>query len=138
THTEPSATPTPVATRAEPSATPTSLPPNTPTATSAPAHLTLSPSVASYQQTIAITGSHFGPGDAISVFWDSTTRGLVTTTTANDNGAFVARFGVPQAISGTHTVVAAGQPSGKVASATIYVRGAGRLLPRQRLRGLAA
>jgi hypothetical protein len=87
-----------------------------------PAHLTLSPSTASYQQTVTVTGTGFGPNDAVSVVWGPAPWTPVAATTASASGSFVARFGVQLAISGTHPVVALGQPSGTSALALVQVR----------------
>jgi hypothetical protein len=46
----------------------------------------------------------------------------MTATAAGGTGSFVARITVPQAISGTHYVIAVGQPSGKSAFTSVQVR----------------
>jgi len=117
------ATPTATSTTAPlPTNTPTQVPTVTPTSTPVSARLTLSPLAVSFQQTVTVTGTNFGPSETLYLFWDSVHSSPITTTAATAAGSFVTRFSVPQAISGTHTVIAYGQTSGKAAYAILRVQ----------------
>jgi hypothetical protein len=85
---------------------------------------TLTPSTPSGSpfQTIVVSGTNFGPSESVKVFWDSTASSPLATTTALGNGSFAVGVTVPQAISGTHTLIAVGQTSGRTARALFQVK----------------
>ena len=64
-----------------------------------------------------MTGTNFGAGETIGVYLDSTATTALSSTTSTAGGAFVDHFSVPQAISGTHTLIARGLSSGRSAGA---------------------
>lgn len=102
------------------STTPT--PTRTPTSTPVPpAALTLNPIQLRPTQPITITGMNFGPGEAVKVYWDITSTAPLTTIAASGAGSFVAIARAPQAVVGTHTIVAVGQSSGSVATASLQI-----------------
>ncbi len=115
------------------SSTPTSTPvppTQTPTSTPVPAPaIVVGPTSGSPFQTITITGTTFGTGEAVKVFWDTTTTTPLTTATTLATGSFVAHITVPLAKAGPHTVIAVGQTSGKMASAPFTVKPAIVLSP---------
>jgi hypothetical protein len=77
---------------------------------------------ATCQDTVTVTGTNYGPLEAVSLFWDTPHGSLIARPTTGAAGVFVATFTVPLAISGTHLVIAVGQPSGKWASAALQVQ----------------
>ncbi len=126
--TVPTPTDTPVPTNT-PTNTPTDTPTNTPTATNTPtstptprALLALSPPVNLVFGTEALTGTAFGAGDSVSLFLDSVHTTPLTTTAASSAGSFAIHLTVPQAISGTHTLIAVGLPSGRAAGALLRIK----------------
>jgi hypothetical protein len=72
-------------------------------------------------QTVMLTGTGFSPLESVQVYWDSLDSLPLTSTMATTTGGFVARLTVPQAVSGTHTLIAVGQSSGVTATATVRV-----------------
>jgi hypothetical protein len=87
-----------------------------------PAALAISPATALPFQTIALTGTNFASREPVQVHWDvTTTAALTTTTTTDTTGAFTTHIAVPQAISGTHTLLAVGQTSGLSATANLRI-----------------
>ena len=85
-------------------------------------HLALSPASATPFQSIAVTGTNFGPGEAVKLFWDSTATTALTTTSASASGSFATHVTAPQTPAGAHTVIAVGQGSTLVAAAGVTVK----------------
>jgi hypothetical protein len=73
-----------------------------------------------YQQ-VAVTGTNFGASEPVNVYWDSLHTKALTTTVTSSVGSFSASFTAPQAISGTHTLIAVGLHTYRYALATITV-----------------
>jgi len=139
----PTGTPTLTSTSITPlTNTPTRTPTNTPistvtstatglpttTATSVAAAIVISPTSTSPFQTITVTGTRFGATEQIAIFWDSASTTPVSTTTTAA-GAFVARFVVPQAIAGGHTIIAFGVSSHRAAGVGVRITPAIYLSP---------
>lgn len=91
--------------------------------------MALSPTVASPLQTLTITGTAFGPTEAVRVYWDSTSSTPMMTTTTTIAGGFSVTLRVPQAVAGGHTLLAVGQSSGRQASAPLQIKPAVVLVP---------
>jgi hypothetical protein len=106
------------ASSASPAATSTTMPTATPIPTAA---LVILPTSGTYQQTVALTGTNFGPRETVKVFWDSTAATPLVTPTTSSTGSFVATITVPQATLRTHLVIATGQASGRSAQASFTV-----------------
>lgn len=105
-----------------PTATPTPRPTATATATTTPvpAFIVIGPTSLHPFQTVTVSGSNFLANEPIGIFWDSA-RTLLTSTKATAGGSFVARMSAPQAISGTHSIIAVGWTSAFTAAATVRV-----------------
>lgn len=86
-----------------------------------PATLSLSPTELRPTQFITVTGANFGADEAVKVYWDITSTAPLTTITTTGAGFFVAMVRAPQAVVGTHTIVAVGQRSGSVGIATLQI-----------------
>ena len=94
-------------------------PTNTATSTPPPAaSLQLSASAITPYQSLTVTGTTFAAGEPITVLWDNTP---ITGTTSASDGSFVARFTVPPAVAGVHSVAAQGLTSLRSASATLTI-----------------
>lgn len=134
----PSVTPTPMPATSTPTNTPTATPTSspsptntpsttptptsTPTSTPAPpATLALSPTQLSPTQSITVTGTNFGASEVVKVYWDITSTAALTTATTTSAGSFVAIVKAPQAVVGTHTLIAVGQSSRSVATAPLQI-----------------
>jgi hypothetical protein len=100
--------------------------------------LSLDQAAATVSQRVTVTGTNFLGGEPVALSWDGTTTPPVVTATTTVSGSFGTLFRVPQAISGTHTVVAVGQSSGRTASATINVTPAVRATPNSGAAGTQA
>lgn len=124
------APPTPTATPTQtqtPTATPTNTPTNTPTATSTPTNTPIPATVlanlartAPFQKVI-LTGANFGPSESVSLFWDSARTLPLATTLTNGSGSFIASMTAPQATTGTHTIIAVGLRTYKLAASPIQI-----------------
>lgn len=114
---QPTSTPPPPTATATP--TNTALPTDTPTPQ--PAVLMLSRTSARYGNPITATGSGFGASETVKVYLDSTASTPLTSTTSTAGGTFSAAFSAPQAISGTHTLIARGLSSGRLATAPFAI-----------------
>ncbi len=114
------ATSTPTRTPAPPTATTTPL---------AGASITAAPTSGIPYQHITVTGAHFGPTEAVKIFWDSTAATPLATPITLANGSFAATITVPQARLGAHTLIAVGQTSHRTASAAFQVKPAVFLSP---------
>jgi large repetitive protein len=86
-----------------------------------PAALTLTPTSGGPGTSVAVNGTGFLSGEAVSIAWDQAGN-QVASTTANSNGVISTTFSVPSS-SGMHTVVATGQSSHFAQSATFTVSG---------------
>jgi hypothetical protein len=115
-------TDTPTSTALAPTATPTATATATPTMTPLSPTVVSSPTSGSFKQTVTITGTNFGANEPVNVYWDSTSASPLASTTTSASGAFVAKFSVPQAISGTHTIVVPDQASAISATAPFLVK----------------
>lgn len=93
------------------------------------AAIVISPTSTSPFQTITVTGTRFGATEQVKIFWDSASTTPVSTTTTTAAGAFVARFVVPQAIAGGHTIIAFGVSSHRAASGGVRIMPAIYLSP---------
>jgi hypothetical protein len=82
----PSASPSPSA-AASPSATPSSTPSSAPSPTGPPPYLNLDVTAGGANTAITVSGANFSPGQGITIFWDSTTK-VIGSTTADSHGAF--------------------------------------------------
>jgi hypothetical protein len=82
--------------------------------------LAATPSSGYPTQPVTLSGVHFGAGEAVGIYWD-TTSSIPYTITADATGAFTTTPAVPQATSGAHTVIAVGQHSGARASIPFQV-----------------
>lgn len=72
-------------------------------------------------QAVGLSGQGFAPAESLAVFWDMTDATPLTTVTTTLSGTFGVTITVPQAISGTHTLIAFGQTSGLSATTTLRV-----------------
>lgn len=88
----------------------------------APTTVVISPTGAVPFQAIAVTATNFQSGEPVKLFWDGTSAAPLITPTSTVSGSVAATLTVPQAISGTHTLVAVGQESGLSATASIQVK----------------
>jgi hypothetical protein len=86
------------------------------------ASIVASPTSGRVSTTVAVTGSNFGGGEAVNVYWDSTSTKARTATTTTASGTFTANFRVPQAISGMHTIIATDAAGGAPATAPFLVK----------------
>jgi hypothetical protein len=103
----PSSTPTSTSTAtATPTATATTT--ASPTGTAAAPSIAANVSRVSPFQPVALTCTHFGGAETIAVFWDSIHTRPLTTTLTDGSGALSTTVTAPQAISGTHTIIAVG------------------------------
>ena len=75
-----------------------------------------------WKDTVTITGTNFFSSEGINLYFDMTTTAPLSTTTSNSAGTFVDTFSVPQAISGTHTIIVVGQSSKIVAKTSFLIR----------------
>lgn len=91
-------------------------------ATLFPPSLAATPSSVAPLQTITVTGTNFGAGEPIALYWDSTSALPLVTATAGITGSFVDALTVPQAISGTHTLIAIGQLGSEAGTAMVQVK----------------
>lgn len=72
-------------------------------------------------QTLALTGTGFLAGQSVRVSLDSITGTALLTPTVAAAGLFTGTLSAPQAISGTHALLAAGLPGGPGAYALLQV-----------------
>lgn len=96
-----------------------------------PPALTLSRASGKYGTTVTITGTDFGASEPISLYLDLTGTAPLSHTTSLTSGAFVDTFSVPQAISGTHSLIALGASSGLTATVPFTILPAAVLLHAQ-------
>jgi polyvinyl alcohol dehydrogenase (cytochrome) len=90
--------------------------------TTGTARLIAAPTSGSVQQTVALTGTAFTPGEQVALYWDGINTPPLTAITATANGSLAAQITVPQAVSGTHTIVAQGQTSKALGFAAFQVK----------------
>lgn len=113
----------------------TSTPTTTPTVA---ASIAVSPTSGIPFQRVTVSGTMFGAGEPVTLFWDNPlSTPLITPTTLLD-GSFVAHITIPQTRLGTHTLIAVGQTSHKSASAPFQVTPAVFLFPRSGKAGSTA
>lgn len=93
------------------------------------ASIALSPASGVPFQTVTLTGSGFGAGEPIRIFWDSTSATPMITPTTQSSGDFTSTLTIPQAITGLHTLIAVGQTSALTASTAFQVKPAVYLFP---------
>jgi hypothetical protein len=87
------------------------------------ATLVVSPTSGPAGTTVKVTGSAFGAGEAVALYWDSRASAALTTTTAGSTGMIAASFTVPRtATTGTHRIYSVGQTSGDTGLATFQVQ----------------
>ncbi len=72
-------------------------------------------------EAVGLSGQGFAPAEALAVYWDMTGTTPLTTVTTTPSRTFGVTITVPQAISGTHTVIAVGQTSGLSATTALRV-----------------
>lgn len=100
-----------VAASPSPSASPASSPPPSPSPSPSPTpppssgQLNLSPASGPVGEVITITGSHFRPGEAVTLFWDNRDHTLIGAT-ADAQGGFSTQSRAPEDQSGPHAVCA--------------------------------
>lgn len=75
-----------------------------------------------WKDTVTITGTNFFSNEGINLYFDVTNTAPLSTTTSNSAGTFVDTFIVPQAISGTHTLIVVGQTSKIKATTGFLIR----------------
>jgi hypothetical protein len=102
-----------------PTPTPTPQPPPPPPAPTTPAKLVSSVSWAKVGQSVTLTGTGFMPGERVTIKWD----GAITykTLNADNKGNFGVWMGIPTGAYGSHSFVAQGSTSNRVASAVIRI-----------------
>ena len=107
----------------EPTATPTEAPEPTatPTEPAAPATLNLAATSANVGTPLTINGAGFTPGETVGLHWDSPDAAPLTETAANETGAWTATFPVPEAVAGSHQILARGEKNRRNASAPFEV-----------------
>ncbi len=88
----------------------------------------VNPTNGSHNQTISVSGAGFGSNEIVRIYLDSAANSPVTVASADSTGAFAGSFNVPEATSGTHTVVAVGQTSGVATGTPFQVNAAAALL----------
>jgi hypothetical protein len=86
-----------------------------------PPTLVLNRTTTTVLQSLTVTGTNFLGGEPVKLYWDSTATPAVVTATATISGSFTTLFTVPQAISGTHMLLAMGQTSGITATASVRI-----------------
>jgi hypothetical protein len=107
----PTVTATPMVTRtSSPTATRTAMP-----ATG------VAPQSGGYQQTLSLNGSGFGSSEGVKVYWDSAASSALGSTTSAADGSWTTTILAPDAVSGTHTLIAQGQTSGRSANTAFQV-----------------
>jgi phospholipase C len=111
--TPPTASATPSATGTPPTATPTST---------VAASVQVNPRTGSYGDAVSIAGSGYAPGEPINVYWDAPPTTPLTSAIAGGDGSVAASISVPPGVSGTHSIVAVGQVSGRSAGAAFQER----------------
>jgi hypothetical protein len=86
------------------------------TETSLPAtdpKVTINPTSGQVGSTVVVTGSGYGSGEQVEIYWDSTYgRSPLTSVTANASGAFSTSITVPDDALGRHLIVGKGVASG--------------------------
>ena len=87
-----------------------------------PAAITRSPSGGVFLTTVTVTGTNFGASETVKLYFDSTASTALATTTSTPGCGFVTTFTVPEAISGTHTIIAKGFTSGFQPTASFQVK----------------
>jgi hypothetical protein len=129
--TTPTVTPT-VTGSATPTATETASPTETsaatPTATDTPAAapsangtLALSPTRGSAGTAVTVSGSGFGAGEQVDIYFHATDTAPLATVQADADGSFTGTIVVPDAPAGNERIVAKGQTSGQTAAKTFRV-----------------
>jgi hypothetical protein len=69
-----------------------------------------------------VTGANFGNSESVRLYWDST-RGVPLSTALTDgSGSFGATVTAPESISGTHTIIALGLRTFKLAMTAITIQ----------------
>ena len=94
-----------------------------------PPTLALMQTTATVSQSLTVTGTNFLSDAPVKLYWDSTATTPVVTATTTASGSFTTQLTVPQAVSGTHTILAEGQGSGQTATTTVSVVPAMRIIP---------
>jgi hypothetical protein len=138
----PTATPrTPTATPRTPTATPptpTTTPrtptatPRTPTATppTAPARITVAPSSAPAGSVVRVSGSGFAPGETVMIRSGSSTGIAIGRVVAQATGGFAVDVATSALAGGNRELVARGETSARLASATVSIRASVAVDPR--------
>jgi len=93
-----------------------------------PPTIALGASSGSLGDTISVTGSVFQAGETVTLYLDSTASTPFATVTASGDCSLSTSFGVPEAIYGSHRIIAVGQSSGQTASTTFSILPTTRIL----------
>lgn len=75
-----------------------------------------------FKDTLTITGTNFFSNETVNVYFDVTSTTPLSSAVSNGAGTVVETFLVPQAISGTHTIIAVGQTGHLVAKTGFLIR----------------
>lgn len=83
--------------------------------------VTLNAATGVYHQGIAVSGARFRARERVRLYWDRIGATPLVTATVASNGSFKITVTVPQAVSGTHAVLAVGASSRLRGRATLRV-----------------
>jgi len=84
-------------------------------------HVTLNAATGVYHQGVAVSGSRFRARERVRLYWDRISATPLGAATVASNGSFKITVTVPQAVSGTHAVLAVGASSRLRGRATLRV-----------------
>jgi hypothetical protein len=91
--------------------------------------LTVKPASGVVSQAITLNASGFGPGEIVRVYLDTTNSAPVYVAATNDTGILVIHRNVVEQTYGSHTLIAVGQTSQRVATANFFARPSLTVLP---------